>query len=98
MSQRKLSRVASAGFLVALLTLPTAASARVSPRSSSFSALEWIGSLWERGISLVQQGVGAKQGYGIDPNGKPAAQTGTDEAPASGDGATTTSIDGGGNG
>ena len=96
MSQRKLSRVAVAGFLVALLTLPGAASARTAPRGVTSSLFEWIGGLWEKGRSLLVIGDRPKAGAGIDPNGKPTPPG--EAAPANDNGSSLLSTAGEGNG
>ncbi|HEX6898881.1 MAG TPA: hypothetical protein VF789_04175 [Thermoanaerobaculia bacterium] len=97
MSQRKLYRIAAASFLVALLTLPGAASARTAHRGATSSLFEWIGGLWEKGRSLlVVIGDRPKAGAGIDPNGKPTPPG--EAAPSNDNGSSLLSTPGEGNG
>jgi hypothetical protein len=83
MSQRMLRRIVTAGALAALLALFMPAQAEARELGGWGGMLRWLNGFWESGASALcpsapagEGGVAdrrptTKQGFGIDPNGKP---------------------------
>lgn len=84
MNRRKLSHIIAAGFLAAVLALPAPARATSGGTRGPAGSWEWLAGLLQRGISALWQ----KEGYGIDPNGKPSTGTGAGGAPGTATGGT----------
>jgi len=71
MSQRQLIRLVLAVFFAVSLAVAAPAQAQAADFTAPGAVWNWLGSLWEKGASIVQSwsADSADAGPGIDPNG-----------------------------